>query len=129
MEMRMTWLFGILLGLLLVPVAAATEDPHGIGYDGHDWKLMSEDSRYAYVSGFLAGAIAQEAIDRHRADSKVPVDSAVAELVRTHASTFPFGANVYTSDLNDYYFYTNNLPVRIYRALIDENDLMRKGSK
>jgi len=36
---------------------------------------------------------------------------------------------VYTSDLDDYYFYTNNLPTRIYRALIDENTEMRKGPK
>ncbi|HLJ62207.1 MAG TPA: hypothetical protein VKZ50_21000 [bacterium] len=127
--MRAAWILGVVLAVTCVPLAAAVEDPHGIGYDGHDWKRMSEPERYAYVSGFLAGAIAQEAIERHQAKQSVAIDSVVQELLRTHASTFPFGANAYTSDLSDYYFYTNNLPTKIYRALIDENTEMRKGPK
>jgi hypothetical protein len=82
---------------------------------------MPEQARLAYIAGFLAGAVTQQALDRHRANPRVSVDAAVAEILRTHSGTFPFGVAVYKNDLDDFYFYRTNLPVRIYRALINEN--------
>ena len=115
-------------GLILAVAATATgfEDPHGIGYDGRDWKAMPEQAKLAYVAGFLAGAVAQQAVERHRANPRVSVDAAASEIAGTHSATFPFGASVYKNDLENYYFYRNNLPTKIYRALIDRNAEMLK---
>lgn len=115
-------------GLILVGAAAATgfEDPHGIGYDGRDWKAMTEQAKLAYVAGFLAGALAQQALERHRLNPQVSVDAAVAEITRAHGASFPLGTGVYKNVLDDYYFYRNNLPTKIYRALIDRNAEMLK---
>lgn len=118
----------VVAALILAAAAAAVgvEDPHGIGYDGHDWTAMSEQAKRAYVAGFLAGAIAQQALDSRRRGS---VEAAVADITRTHSATFPFGASVYKNVLDDYYFYRNNLPVKIYRALLERNTEMLKGSR
>lgn len=119
---RLGWAI-LALGIILggAPRGLAVEDPHGVGYDGHDWRAMSEQARLAYIAGFLAGAVTQQALDRHRANPRLSVDASVAEILRTHAGTFPFGVAVYKNDLDDYYFYRTNLSVRIYRALLNEN--------
>ena len=54
----MTWVLGGALMLVIIATAAGFEDPHGVGYDGRDWKVMSEQAKLAYVAGFLAGAAA-----------------------------------------------------------------------
>jgi hypothetical protein len=116
-------------GLILTAAAAAAgfEDPHGLGYDGRDWKTMSEQAKRAYVAGFLAGAVAQQAVDRHRRAPGVSIETAISEIARAHSATFPFGASVYKATLDNYYFYTNNLPIKIYQALIDRNAEMVRG--
>ena len=126
--MRTAWWLGALFVLAAVPAAVAFEDPHGIGYDGRDWKGMPEPVKLAYIAGFLAGAATQQAVAVHEAHPAVSVDAALSEIARTHAGTFPFGVSVYKNDLEDYYFYRNNLPTKIYRALLDENAQMRKRS-
>ena len=125
--MRAGWVLGIAVVLTAASVATAFEDPHGIGYDGRDWKTMTEQARLGYIAGFLAGTATQQAIQRHEANPKLSVDAALGEILRTHTAMFPFGVAVYKNDLDDYYFYRNNLPTKIYRALLDENAEMRKG--
>ncbi len=126
--MHGAWVLGAALVLVMASATAAFEDPHGVGYDGRDWKAMPEQAKLAYIAGFLAGAVTQQAVERHRASPKVSVDAAVSEIIRTHTGTFPFGVNVYKNNLDDYYFYQNNLPTKIYHALLDENAQMLKGT-
>lgn len=114
-----------MLVLVLASAIDAFEDPHGIGYDGRDWKGMPESAKLTYVAGFLAGAATIEAIERHRTNPKVSVDAAVAELVEQHTAVFPFGVNVYKARLEDYYYYRDKQTTKIYRALLDENTRMR----
>src|SRR5215471_13831445 len=87
--------------------AAAIEDPHGLGYDGRDWRSMTEDAKLAYIAGFLAGSAAEQAVDLHRKNQKLSVDSAVAQILAQHSGTFPFTVNVYKNRLDDYYFDPN----------------------
>ncbi len=126
--MKAAWVLGAVMVFVLVRSGAAFEDPHGVGYDGRDWKAMSEQAKLAYIAGFLAGTAAQQAIAVHRANPKTSVDAAVSEIIRAHTGTFPFGVSVYKNDLDDYYFYSNNLPTKIYRALIGENAEMLKSA-
>jgi hypothetical protein len=123
--MRKAWMVAVAALLMAAASAAAVEDPHGIGYDGRDWKAMSEQARLAFVAGFLAGAATEQAVEQNRRHPKISVDAAVSEILQTHTGTFPYGTNVYKNDLDDYYFYTNNLSVRLYRALLNENATMR----
>lgn len=118
---RRGFILGAALVLVAVTAAAAFEDPHGIGYDGRDWKAMPDAARVAYIAGFLAGSATQQAVAMHRANPKVSVDAAVSQIIHSHTGTFPFGVNVYKARLEDYYFYTNNRPTKIYRAVVDEN--------
>ena len=127
--MRTVSVFAAAVILAAAVAAVGVEDPHGIGYDGRDWTAMSEQAKRAYVAGFLAGAIAQQALESRRRATGASVEAAVAGITRTHSATFPFGASVYKTVLDDYYFYRNNLPVRIYRALIERNTAMLKGSR
>jgi len=109
--------------MVMVSATAAVEDPHGVGYDGRDWEAMPEAARLAYVAGFLAGATTQQAVEQHRANARLSVDAAVSEIVRSHTGTFPFGVNVYASDLQDYYF-RSTLSTKVYQAMLDENAKM-----
>ena len=113
----------LVVTMVMVSATAAVEDPHGVGYDGRDWEAMPQAARLAYVAGFLTGATTQQAVERHRANPRVSIDAAVSEIVRSHTGTFPFGVNVYASDLQDYYF-RNALPTKVYQALLDENAKM-----
>jgi hypothetical protein len=122
------WVIVAVLVLVMISPTAAFEDPHGIGYDGRDWEAMPDAARLAYVAGFLAGTLTQQAVERHRANPRISVDAAVSEISRSHTSVFPFGVNVYKNDLHDYYFYRNNLPTKIYQALLEENAKMLKRS-
>ena len=113
----------MVMALAMVSSTAAIEDPHGVGYDGRDWEAMPQAARLAYVAGFLAGTTTQQAVERHRADARVSVDAAVAEIVRSHTGTFPFGVNVYANDLQDFYF-RNTPQTKVYQAMLDENAKM-----
>jgi len=113
----------MVMALAMVSSTAAIEDPHGVGYDGRDWEAMPQAARLAYVAGFLAGTTTQQAVERHRANPRVSIDAAVSEIVRSHTGTFPFGVNVYASDLQDYYF-RSILSTKVYQAMLDENAKM-----
>ena len=113
----------MVMALAMVSSTAAIEDPHGVGYDGRDWEAMPQAARLAYVAGFLAGATTQQAVERHRANARLSVDAAVSEIIRSHTGTFPFGVNVYASDLQDYYF-RSILSTKVYQAMLDENAKM-----
>jgi hypothetical protein len=111
--------------LSLTAATNAFEDPHGVGYDGRDWKAMTEPAKLAYLAGFLAGAAAMEAMERHRANPKVSVDAAVSDIAQEHTGAFPFGVNVYKARLEDFYFYQDKRTTKIYRALVEENTRLR----
>ena len=113
----------LVVTMVMASATAAVEDPHGVGYDGRDWEAMPQPARLAYVAGFLAGATTQQAVERHRANPRVSIDAAVSEIVRSHTGTFPFGVNVYASDLQDFYF-RNTPQTKVYQAMLDENAKM-----
>jgi hypothetical protein len=79
----------------------------------------------AYVDGFLAGAGFAQAAGAWPARGAVP-DSAglrdtMATLHRSGRFRFPFGANVYVTRLNDYYWWENHRPLPIWYAFWEVN--------
>ena len=126
--MRRIWIVALLSVLAITCNAAAVEDPHGVGYDGRDWRTMSEEAKLAYIAGFLAGSAADQAVRVHQKNPKLSVDAALAQLLAQHSGTFPFTVNVYKNRLDDYYFDPASRRDKIYRALLRETDTLRKSS-
>ena len=101
-------------------------DQHWLGRTGVDWKAMGPDARTAYAEGFLAGsALAQAA--GHGSDS-AGLSEALARLRRGGGFRFPYGANVYTSRINDYYWWENHLPLPTWYAFWEVNATLMRSS-
>ncbi len=80
---------------------------------------MSPDARLAYVEGFLAGAAVSQAATRARDSTGVRV--ALETLRREGKLRFPFGANVYASRINDYYWWKDHVPLPTWHAFLEVN--------
>jgi hypothetical protein len=94
-------------------------DREWLRVDGNDWRRMEPDARLAYVEGFLAGAALSQAASGARDTMAVRV--ALMALSRNGGFRFPFGANVYLSRMNDYYWWKNHLPLPTWYAFLEVN--------
>jgi hypothetical protein len=94
-------------------------DHHWLVVNGNDWHRMAPDARVAYVEGFLAGAALSQAAAG--AQDSAGVRAALEQLGRTGRFRFPYGANVYASRLNDYYWWKNHLPLPTWSAFLEVN--------
>ena len=113
----------ILLVLGRVAPAATPALPEPTALTGRDWDRLSPGARNAYLSGFLAGAAAQQAVAATSRDSASgrAVVARAATLRRSGALTFPFRENVYRSHLDDYFFYENRRRETLIQVLVDMN--------
>jgi hypothetical protein len=92
---------------------------HWLSRNGTDWQQMSPDARVAYVEGFLAGAaVSQAAAGAH---DSAAVKVAIEKLKREDRLRFPFGANVYTSRINDFYWWKDHVPLPTWHAFLEVN--------
>jgi hypothetical protein len=87
--------------------------------NGNDWQRMEPNARLAYVEGFLAGAALSQAAGGAR--DTMAVRMALEALSRSGGFRFPFGANVYLSRVNDYYWWKNHLPLPTWYAFMEVN--------
>jgi hypothetical protein len=93
--------------------------PEWLNRDGNDWRQMKPEARLAYVEGFLAGAAVGQAA--HRARDTAALRGELDVLRRSGGLRFPFGANVYESRVNDYYWWKNHLPLPTWYAFLEVN--------
>src|SRR5215213_11112968 len=93
--------------------------PDWLHVDGSDWRRMGPDAQLAYVEGFLAGAALGQAA--HRARDTAGVRTELDALRRSGGLHFPFGAHVYESRVNDYYWWKNHLPLPTWYAFLEVN--------
>ena len=103
--------------------AGPNPDRHWSERDGADWRAFPPEARLAYVDGFLTGAgFAQAAggATEATADS-AGLRETMATLHRTGRFRFPYGANVYVTRLNDYYWWENHRPLPIWYAFWEVN--------
>jgi hypothetical protein len=87
--------------------------------NGNDWHRMEPDARLAYVQGFLAGAALGQAAAGVR--DSAGVRTSLERVARAGRFRFPYGANVYASRLNDYYWWKNHLPLPTWYAFLEVN--------
>src|SRR5256885_613577 len=85
---------------------------------GREWTKFLPREKQAYVAGFLAGGAVADAQAAGAADSTA-VHQAVDSLVRSGRLRFPFGHMVYVTQLDEFYWWQNHLPVPLYAALRD----------
>ena len=99
-------------------------------YDGREWVGIAPREQQAFVSGFLAGAgLAEvEAATGGDADS-ARLHGVVDSLARSGGLRFAHGSTVYATRLNEFYWWENHVPVRLYLALRQINQGMRSGEE
>jgi hypothetical protein len=106
--------------------ASAALEPgrHWSVRDGNDWRALGPEAQAAYTDGFLAGAGFMQAAGPGA--GTMTVDSAglrdtMTALYRSGRFRLPYGANVYVSRLNDYYWWENHRPLPIWYAFWEVN--------
>jgi hypothetical protein len=115
------WWTALVAGGFLAGRASAGRNPdrHWSERDGEDWRALGPDAKTAYADGFLAGAgFAQAAA---AAPDSAGLRQAMATLHRSGRFRFPYGANVYVTRINDYYWWENHRPLPTWYAFWEVN--------
>jgi hypothetical protein len=117
---RWCWLALVLAGAFATGARQGPEpDQHWLGMNGEQWQRMGPDAQLAYVRGFLAGAAVGQAAAGARDTASLRRE--LEQLRQQGKFRFPFGANVYTSRLNDFYWWKNHLPLPTWSAFLEVN--------
>jgi hypothetical protein len=103
----------------LVGRASVNPDTHWVNRNGDDWRALSPAAQTAYTEGFLAGsALGQAAAG---ASDSAGLTQEIARLRRDGRFRLPYGANVYISRINDYYWWENHRPLPLWYAFWEVN--------
>jgi hypothetical protein len=113
------WWMVLIAGSLAAGGYRQEPGPEWLKLDGSRWREMKPEARMAYVEGFLAGAAVGQAA--HRSRDTAALGAELEALGRNGGLLFPFGANVYESRMNDYYWWKNHLPLPTWYAFLEVN--------
>lgn len=128
---------GVLAGsAFLAGTAAASArlgPRHPTMLTGADWRSLGSKEKDAYLSGFLAGAAAEQvhglAAAGGAADSSAVSSGAIARLRAAKQLHFPYAPSVYTAQVDDYYWWANHVETPIVDVMISVNrDMMTAHS-
>jgi hypothetical protein len=103
-------------------LTASQEPRRWVALDGRDWTQFAPKEKQAYVAGFLAGAAAAGG----SGGDTIVVRKAVDSLSRAGGLRFPFGHMVYATQLDEFYWWDNHVPVPLYLALWSINQRLRQ---
>ena len=114
-----------------VASARGTFAPPAALLTGEYWSRLTPAERQAYLSGFVAGAAAEqvrgEATAAGRGDDSAAVSSgAVSALRERRALRFPFAPSVYSAQVDDFYWWSNHRDTPIVDAMVFFNGEMLK---
>lgn len=128
---------GLVTGLAAAGAVAATAfaagrasdraaAPHPALLTGEYWTQLAPAAKQAYLTGFLAGAAAEQvrahaAAAGNEADSAAVSSGAVAALRAERALHFRFAPPVYSAQVDDFYWWKNHVAVPIVDAMIHIN--------
>ena len=107
---------------LAVDARAAQEPRRWVMLDGRDWTQFAPQQKQAYVAGFLAGAAAAATSNPDTAVIRTTVDS----LYQAGGLRFPLGHMVYATQLDEFYWWDNHIPIPLYLALSSINQRMNQ---
>jgi len=94
-------------------------DGHWIARNGEDWRQLAPAAQVAYTEGFLAGSALGQAAAV--AEDSAGLDRTIRDLRRQGRFRLPFGANVYRSRVNDYYWWENHRALPLWYAFWEVN--------
>ena len=127
---KWVWAVGVAVGVLaagqLTGGGTGTQADRGWpAFDGREWVRYAPAEKRAYVAGFLAGAALADAERAGAADSAA-IRATVDSLFRGGDLRFPFGQTVYATQLDEFYWWENHVPTRLYLALRDVNRRLKR---
>ena len=105
-----------------VDARAAQEPRRWVMLDGRDWTQFAPQQKQAYIAGFLAGAAAAATSNPDTAVIRTTVDS----LYQAGGLRFPLGHMVYATQLDEFYWWDNHVPIPLYLALSSINQRMNQ---
>jgi ABC-type sugar transport system substrate-binding protein len=114
----------VVAGLATQP---AGQEPSWLKATGVEWAQMSPEARQAYTAGFLAGGALAQALDQGARDS-LGIAQALDSLGR-EGYRFPYGVNVYTARINDYYWWENHRSLPIWNAFQEVNNDLKRSTQ
>lgn len=91
---------------------------------GAEWRAFGSTEKQAYLSGFLAGAAAEQVATSAGRDSAAASSGAIARLKAGKQLHFPYAPSVYAAQLDDYYWYQDHLSTPIVDVMIGVNRRM-----
>jgi hypothetical protein len=109
----------------------ARAEPHAALLAGAYWQKLSPAERQAYLTGFVAGAAAEQARSRAeqsgRASDSAAVSSGAIDALRSaRALHFRFAPHVYSAQIDDFYWKSDHAATPIVDAMIFFNREMLK---
>jgi hypothetical protein len=114
------------LGLGAMGVLGQPVVPAPTHLDGAYWKSLTAGEKQAYLSGFLAGAAAEQARAAaqvmHRETDSMATASAATDSLRAHAMLrYRYAPHVYAAQIDDFYWWQDRVSVPIVDAMIAIN--------
>jgi len=112
-------------------VVAQSSAPPAPLLTGEYWAGLTPAERQVYLSGFVAGAAAEQAravanAAGRESDSAAVSSGAVADLRARHLLQYPFAPSVYSAQVDDFYWWSNHRDTPIVDAMIFFNREMLK---
>lgn len=98
--------------------------------NGADWATYGPKEKEAYLSGFIAGAGAEQAralaaLAGDSLDSSAVSSSAIARLTDGRQLRFSYAPSVYAAQVDDFYWWEDHRDVPIVDVLITINRQLR----
>lgn len=108
------WLGTIGLVLVLGSGSAASREPRQGPEQlaGTDWKGFGSKEKEAYLAGFIAGAALVRSDSGGMGADTTP-SRKIDSMRVAKRLPFPYSVSVYASQIDDYYWWENHLPVPI----------------
>lgn len=111
--------------------AAAVPQPrHPVLLTGADWAAYGPKEKEAYLSGFIAGAAAEQGralavTAGDSVDTGAVVTSEIARLRNGHQLRFSYAPSVYAAQIDDFYWWVDHRDTSIVDVMIMINRQMK----
>jgi len=109
---------------------AAMQPRHAALLNGADWAAYGPREKEAYLSGFIAGAGAEQAralaaLAGDSLDSSAVSSSAITRLKDGKQLRFSYAPSVYAAQVDDFYWWVDHRAVPIVDVMVTINRQMR----
>jgi hypothetical protein len=121
---------------LAVSSRAAPEPRHPVQWTGAEWAALGGREKELYLSGFIAGAAAEQARavqaarrsapDSSGGDSSARASATIARLKRAGQLEYSYAPSVYAAQIDDFYWWEDHRAWPIVDAMLTINRRMKE---